>query len=689
MSRRKRLLILCVAAILLLGLIPGLELVRIELARLNGFSLPGQSVRQEEEISYAADYEQLQLYIEYPGITEQVNVWNTEDCFYFFLPANTGGQSIFFGNLQEGDSIRIGEDTYRFGEEISEEIQLDTPYEMQLCISGSLLETKQLVFMRSANLPAMFLDMASGSLDNVHEDKEIKEAASMTLVDESGRCQYHKELEYIKARGNSTFFEVEKKSYQIKLADKNALLGMEEAKKWLLLAHAKDASLIRNKLVFDYASRYTDVPSIDGEYVDLYVNGDYIGTYFLCEKVEVLAGRLSIADLDKKNEAVNTKTQLENSVQYVSADGKIRALSGIHNPDDITGGYLLEKIGPDEYEVARTAFLTDSGNYFAVVSPEHATIEQVEYICGLFNELESAVKHPDGINPTTGKHFSEYLDMDSWTSKYLMEEAFSDPDVPEGSVYFYKDSDAVDPLIYSGPMWDYDRTMGAYAVGRYYVDDPLQMGYRAVYAEELLRHEEVMATVREKYEEVFLPYVRLNAALEVDTLQKKLRESAAMNFTRWPEVIGYYEAWDANSEFIMDFLEARKDYLSDVWLGGEAYHTVTFLDYNGRLCDKYMVKHGEYLPAVPTIASHVAVFNGWVSATSGNPLDIRLPILEDAEYQSEWIDVGLILQNGVARADTNIESINIEGIEALVEEIKRVRGEEHYSEKENAEKENP
>lgn len=660
MSRRKWLLILCAAAILLLCLVTGL----------------GQIAVWEEEISYAEDYEQLQLYIEYPKVTEQVNIWRAEDCFYFFLPMDTKGQNVFFGNLRESDSIRIGADSYSFGDDFQEQIEWNTSYEMQLCIAGNYLEKQQVVFMRSANLPAVYIDTVSGSLDSVHEDKEIKEAASLTLVDEQGRCLYDEELEYIKARGNSTFLEVEKKSYQIKLADKSSLLGMEEAKKWLLLANAKDASLIRNKLVFDYAGQYTDVPSIDGEYVDLYVNGDYIGTYFLCEKVEVLAGRLSITDLDKKNEAVNSKTQLESAPQYVSADGKIRALSGLNNPDDITGGYLLEKIGPDEYEVARAAFITDCENYYCVVSPENATVEQVEYICGLFNELEGAVNQPDGRNPDTGKHFSEYLDMDSWISKYLMEEAFSDPDVPEGSVYFYKDSDSADALIYSGPMWDYDRTMGAYAVGRYYLDDPLQMGYRAVYARELLGHEEVMEAVKHKYRESFLPYVRLEAAKEVDFLQRKLRASAAMNFTRWPEVIGYYEAWDANSEFILDFLEARKDYLNDAWLGEEQYHTVTFLDYNGRLCDKYRVKHGEYLPAVPTIASHVAIFNGWVSTTNGNPLDIRLPILEDAEYQSEWIDVGLILQNGVARAETNIDSINVEGIEALVEEIKRLRSEE-------------
>ena len=316
--------------------------------------------------------------------------------------------------------------------------------------------------------------------------------------------------------------------------------------------------------------------------------------------------------------------------------------------------------------------MTDTGNYYAVISPRNATVEQVEYICNLFNEMELAINQADGIHPVTGKHFSEYMDMDSWTSKYLMEEAFSDPDVPQASIYFYKETDAVDPLIYSGPMWDYDRTMGAYAIRGYYrLDDPLQMGYRGVYARELLQHEEVMEMVKQKYKEYFQPYVKTKVAGEIASLQQKLEASVRMDTIRWPEVIGYYAGWEANCEYIINFLEAREEYLSDVWLREEQYHTLTFLNENGSEYARYIVKHGDYFTTPPQIASYATIFNGWYSTTTGMPFDARLPVLEDAEYKSVWIDAGKILKKGLRSAELNVDDIDVAALEALVEEIKR------------------
>ena len=57
---------------------------------------------------------------------------------------------------------------------------------------------------------------------------------------------------------------------------------------------------IRNKLALDMAPysgsfSYTSY----GESVDLYMNGDYKGTYLLVKKTEVQKNRLQITDLEK------------------------------------------------------------------------------------------------------------------------------------------------------------------------------------------------------------------------------------------------------------------------------------------------------------------------------------------------------------------------------------------------------
>lgn len=626
----------------------------------------GRMTIKEEKVHFAQNYEELQISINYPTETEQINIWKDEDYYYFFLPASIGKDKISFRNLQQEDSIMIGGHTYHQKDNIRDEIVFDTVCDMQLTVAGEVLPKQQVIFMQSENIPALFIEMESGTVEYIHDDKTKKEKARMSLINAQGGCEYKGDIEYIKARGNSTFYEVDKKAYQIKLLHKQSLLGMKKEKKWLLLANALDDSLLRNKLVYDFASKYTEVSSIDGKYVDLYINGDYLGNYFLCEKVEVSKNRLDITDLEEKNETVNSSAAIQSAEPYVSEDGSIKGLAGLKNAPDITGGYLLVKGG-----AGKCAFVTNSGQQYSVVSPENATLEQVEYICNLFNEMELAISQPDGINPNTGKHFSEYMDMDSWISKFLIDEVFQDADSPYASTYFYKNSDNVDTLIYSGPVWDYDRVLGGYNRDPFYIDDPLQFGYRGVYAEELLQHEEVLELVIDKYQKIFVPYIENEFSGQIESLQKEIAASAKMNKIRWKQVQGYFEDFDANGDYLKSFLKKRMEYLNGIWLEEQQYHTVTFLDYYGGVYDQYLVKHGDYLTTPPYITTYVAIFNGWYSTTSGKALQTRLPVLEDVTYESRWIDVSILLQNGISIAELDPENVDIHAIEILVDELKR------------------
>lgn len=654
MSQRKSVLLSCLGCLGILVLLGVL----------------GQLDLKGKEIEFASDYGELQLYVEYPFGTEAINIWQGEEGYYFFLPSNARGVKLGFGNLRKGDSVSIGGQAYGRGEDMAGALPFGTACEMRLCVGGEELEARQVTFMRSENIPAVFLETASGTVENIHTDKSIKEEASVVILDQNGGCEYRGGIEYVKARGNSTFFGTDKKSYQVKLYQKKQLFGMGEAKKWILLANAKDDSLIRNKLVYDFAADYTEVPSIEGVYVDLYMNGDYAGNYFLCEKVEISRNRLDITDLASGNEAVNGKGDLENGAQYVSEDGRIRAVAGLKNPADITGGYLIEKDTEGEFSQARSGFRTQGGQYYCVVEPENASVEQVEYICGLFDELELAIDQPDGVNPETGKHFSEYLDVDSWVEKFLMDEVFSDPDTPASSTYFYKDADSADPLIHSGPMWDYDRAFGGYSIDLFFIDDPLQMGYRGVYAEGLLGHQEVMEQILEEYQRIILPYVDNELGWRIVSNQRELAASAEMDRLRWPGASGYFAGWEANGAYLRAFLEKKVEYLNEIWLQDAQYHTVTFLDYYGNACDVYRVKHGGSLPQVPEISAYTAIFSGWYSTASGKRLDVRRPVLEDEVYRSDWIEMDMLLLNGLDMAQTELEGVDIEALERFVELLK-------------------
>ena len=158
---------------------------------------------------------------------------------------------------------------------------------------------------------------------------------------EEGQTEYtggHYELDYIRGRGNSTW-STEKKPYKIKLENEENLFGMGTNKHWALIANYYDNSLIRNRITYFLGERlgmeYTPqlVP------VDVFMNGTYLGNYYLCEQVRIGNSRVDIGDLEE-----------------ISVD-----------ETNITGGYLLG-LNPYGNEEGYT-FVTTNGMNFVVDSP--------------------------------------------------------------------------------------------------------------------------------------------------------------------------------------------------------------------------------------------------------------------------------------------------------------------------------
>lgn len=61
---------------------------------------------------------------------------------------------------------------------------------------------------------------------------------------------------------------------------------MPKAKTWILLANHADPSLLRNTLAYDLAAAFGLPGSPDSRFVDLTINGEYLGNYLITEKVE-------------------------------------------------------------------------------------------------------------------------------------------------------------------------------------------------------------------------------------------------------------------------------------------------------------------------------------------------------------------------------------------------------------------
>ena len=184
----------------------------------------------------------------------------------------------------------------------------------------------------------------------------------------------------------------------------------------------------------------------------------------LCEKVQISSTRVNIVELEKLNDKLNA-TYSNSPVKVTTGIPntiitEYAYIPNVVNPEDITGGYLVE-LDNNYWKNELCYFVTENGSHYVVKSPEYASKEQVEYIATLFGEMEEAIMSADGYN-RLGKHYTEYMDVDSFVYAYIIAEFSRNYDAGSSSMYFYKDADKNGEYskIVKGPLWDCDNTLG-------------------------------------------------------------------------------------------------------------------------------------------------------------------------------------------------------------------------------------
>lgn len=440
--------------------------------------------------------------------------------------------------------------------------------------------------MQSANVSVLMMETESGSLSYIHKRKGNREPGTLLMAAEDGSIVYNGALKEIKGRGNATF-QYNKKPYQIKLADKTDLLGMGEHKTWVLLANFHDNSLLRNTLTFqmaraaglDYTPRST--------FCDVYINHDYLGTYELCTKVQIGEERLDIADLEKATEEVNDMALDEYpKFGYTNAEaGRRKGRSIPNDPEDITGGYLVELEYANRYSGEASGYTTKKGQPIVIKSPEYASEAQTLYISQLLQSIENGLRSRDGVDASTGRHYSELIDMDSFVKKYLIEEIVKNYDANKSSQYFYKPADSVSTKLFAGPVWDYDSAYGNYEGSRKRTSATVlkvcrDYGQSYYWYPAAYRQEDFRWRAQELYATVFKPILEATLSDEPGTEELRtldewaayLESSAAMNFTRWPvfnnkaRPIQTGANYAENIEYIRTFLTERMAFLAEEWV---------------------------------------------------------------------------------------------------------------------------
>jgi hypothetical protein len=281
----------------------------------------------------------------------------------------------------------------------------------------------------------------------------------------------------MRGRGNWTWNQ-EKKPYQIKCENKLDLLGMGAAKTWILLANVMDASLLRDQLFFDLAADMGLAGSPDIEPVDVFLNGEYLGSYSLCEKVEADPQRVDI---------------------------------------DETRDFLLEI---DHYYMNETyTFVTDRGRPFTLHNRED--FESVAIIKEIINGIE------EEIYDKSSNGYSKYLDMDSWIKYYWIQELSRNNDTMIGSCFMYYVMD--EQKLYAGPIWDMDNTLGIWGSGI----NLKREGWHArlfKWFDALIKHSDFKEAADKYYTEGGLRELFASLPGRIDEYAAYVKDSAEMNY---------------------------------------------------------------------------------------------------------------------------------------------------------------
>ena len=103
-----------------------------------------------------------------------------------------------------------------------------------------------------------------------------------------------------KVRGNTTALNwIEKKSYAFKFSEKTEVLGMGKGKKWVVISNVFDPTLLRNYLAFETAMELEIPFTSDHKFVELWLDGRFLGSYVLFEPVQQGVDRVDL-DIRKK-----------------------------------------------------------------------------------------------------------------------------------------------------------------------------------------------------------------------------------------------------------------------------------------------------------------------------------------------------------------------------------------------------
>ena len=265
-------------------------------------------------------------------------------------------------------------------------------------------------YTQRTDVPSVYIET-----ENRRSITSKEQYINCTLIYVDGESMLRYENTQIRGRGNSSWWNADKKSYRVKFANKERFLGegFANAKSWTFLANHGDKTMIRNALTYDLG-RFMGMKFCPAaRFVDVYLNGDYRGTDQISDQVQVHKKRIEVSE--------------ENV-------------------------WLLEVVNENSKEDPLIT-TTRYGIMYTIKNPkdENLTLNKRIAVGQWLRSFEEAVASDQFMDPQRGwRAFVDENDLINW---YVGAEITGNIDALY-SIYMYKDGD--DDKMHFGPLWDLD-----------------------------------------------------------------------------------------------------------------------------------------------------------------------------------------------------------------------------------------
>ncbi len=391
-------------------------------------------------------------------------------------------------------------------------------------------------------LPIINIDTAGVSIENKYDYVDMTFSITNTADELDGVTGG------VRYRGNSTY-SFSKKPYRIKFDKKQSLFGLDKAKSWVLLADYLDPTGLKNHTAFSIADEAGFRFVATTHKVNLYLNGEYIGLFTLCEQMQENEGRIDI-----EKDITEDMTNLFDFNFFIAMDGKV-----LEDAEAVMGETYF--------------YLSEYDRYVELKYPEKEAFVSEEQFESFFNQLQEYMEDIFYMFDTKdAEAIKAACNVDSLVNFTIIDQIMGENDHARNSFnMFYtttSDNVAENGKLNFGPIWDYDSSL--HTAWTREPDVLFELSDNETYSNVFLKAVHGIsefATMRnEKWHSYFAP--RLTEYLsEYDALVDSMRESLELNAAMWytnPEK--HPEGLLENSiTHLKAFLQHRLELFNEKW----------------------------------------------------------------------------------------------------------------------------